>query len=258
MIIPPTWNLPESIRARLGNTTYGRQRTIFEDGHLLVVLHKPPGADDARREGALFWREPNGEWKASRGGSGMHALTAHVQSYADLEAQIQKQFDAAVRTVDLHELLASLTPLALAGHNMHAALQDAREAVKGEKFLIETRDRAYEVDRNMDLLLTDVRNELQFRTAREAEEQNRLSREALRASHRLNVLAALFLPLTGIASLFGMNLLHGLDQQSVPLFWTIAAVAVILGFFFKSWVLGKEEAAPAPENAKNRGAVGKR
>ena len=46
MIIPPTWSLPEAIRVRLGQTTYGRQRAMFEEGHLLLVLHKPPGPDE--------------------------------------------------------------------------------------------------------------------------------------------------------------------------------------------------------------------
>ena len=50
MIIPPTWNLPEAIRVRLGQSTYGRQRAIVEEGHLLLVLHKPPGPDDRGRE----------------------------------------------------------------------------------------------------------------------------------------------------------------------------------------------------------------
>jgi hypothetical protein len=44
-LLPPDWDVPAKIRARLG-TTAGRQRLIQEDGHLLLVLHAPPGADD--------------------------------------------------------------------------------------------------------------------------------------------------------------------------------------------------------------------
>lgn len=58
MIIPPTWNLPETIRNRLGASTYGRQRAMLEDGHLLVILHKPPGPDDAKREGCFSGAVP--------------------------------------------------------------------------------------------------------------------------------------------------------------------------------------------------------
>ena len=74
MIIPPTWSMPEAIRLRLGQTTYGRQRAIFEQGHLLLVLHKPPGPDDRTRDGVLFWRNPTGDWQAHRGGTGAGAL----------------------------------------------------------------------------------------------------------------------------------------------------------------------------------------
>jgi Mg2+ and Co2+ transporter CorA len=78
-----------------------------------------------------------------------------------------------------------------------------------------------------------------FGTAREAEEQARLSKEAVRASHRLNILAALFFPLTAIASIFGMQLWHGLDERSPAMFWIIFAVGAALGFGMKSWVLHK-------------------
>jgi hypothetical protein len=253
MIIPPTWNLPESIRSRLGGTTYGRQRTIAEEGHILVILHRPPGADDSKREGALYWREPSGEWKASRGNNGTHALNAHIQAYIDLETQLQKRYDEANDTIALHDLLATLTPLARAAHNMHGALQDAREELKGDGFIIEARDKAYEVDRNLDILLEDTRNELQFRTAREAEEQNRLAKEALRASHRLNVLAALFLPLTALASVFGMNLMHGLDQNSVAIFWSVTVAAVVLGVGFKAWMLGGDDSDSTPPTSNLSG-----
>jgi hypothetical protein len=240
MIIPPTWNVPDSIRSRLGQNTFGRQRAIAEEGHVLLILHKPPGADDLRREGVVFWRDPAGNWLSGRSNSGAQALSAHVQSYADLDVAVAQKFEKANDTKALHELLAAVTPLARAAHNMHAALQDAREAVKGDKTIIELRDRAYEVDRNLDILVQDIQNALAYRAAREAEEQNRLTREALRASHRLNVLAALFLPLTALASIFGMELNHGFNRENVALFWIVTAAAVALGLAVKGWVLAKE------------------
>jgi hypothetical protein len=246
MIIPPTWNLPDSIKSRLGQNTFGRQRAVAEEGHILLILHKPPGADDLRREGVLFWRDPAGNWLSGRSNSGAQALSAHVQSYADLDVALAQKFEKANDTKALHELLAAVTPLSRAAHNMHAALQDAREAVKGDKTIIELRDRAYEVDRNLDILLEDTRNAIAYRAAREAEEQNRLTREALRASHRLNVLAALFLPLTAIASIFSMDLKHGLSRDSVTLFWIVAAASLAVGIGVKGWVLAKESGASKP------------
>jgi hypothetical protein len=240
MIIPPTWSLPEAIRVRLGQNTYGRQRAIFEEGHLLLVLHRPPGPDDAAREGSLFWRTPAGEWQCSRGGPGPGSLKRHIQSYAELEHKLAQDHENAPDTTTLFDLVEALTPLVRAARNMHTALQAAREAVKSDQFILEMRDLAYEAERNYDLLLEDVRNEIQHRMAREAEEQAKLSRQALQASHRLNILAALFFPLTAVASVFGMNLAHGLNPSSVVMFWVVSAVSIALGFAMKSWVLGRQ------------------
>lgn len=239
MIIPPTWTLPEAIRARLGASTYGRQRAVVEEGHLLLVLHKPPGPDDAKREGVLFWRSPGGEWQCNRGGPGVGGVKRHVQAYAELEAKLTADFEQATTLDQLFDLLAALTPLVRASRNQHAALQAAREAVKAEPALIEVRDLAYEVERNLEVLLEDTRNAVSYRSAREAEEQARVSRAALHASHRLNTLAAWFFPLTAITSLFGMNFAHGLDTRSPVWFWAVFALGVGLGFGMKEWVVAK-------------------
>lgn len=249
MIIPPTWQLPDAIRLRISPSTYGRQRAIVEEGHIVLVLHKPPGPDDAKRDSALFWRNPAGEWQHSRGGPGPGSLRRHVQSYAEIESQLTQRYEDATNATVLFEILEAITPLVRSSRNMHAALQAAREAVKNDPFLIEMRDLAQEVERNLELLLEDVRNAIQYRTARESEEQARLGREALQASHRLNSLAALFLPLTAITSLFSMNFAHGLNQGSVVMFWFIFALGAALGLTMKSWVLAKPPAtAPPPKS----------
>lgn len=246
MIIPPTWNLPEAIRVRLGASTYGRQRAIIEEGHALLVLHKPPGPDDRTREGVLFWRNTAGEWQCNRGGPGPGGLKRHVQAYADIEAKLTEDYETAASSTALFDLLETMVPLVRAVRSMHAALQTAREAVKQDAFIIEVRDLAYEVERNMDLLLEDVRNAIQQRSAREAETQAQASKEALAASHRLNILAALFLPLTAITSLFGMNFSTGLDEKIPMLFWLIFAGGVALGCVIKSWVTARPKSAPLP------------
>ena len=251
MIIPPTWSIPDALRARLGQNTYGRQRAIFEEGHLLLVLHKPPGPDDNTREGVLFWRNPAGDWQFNRGGPGSGSLKRHVQSFAEIEQRLTQEYEQASGITALFDALEALTPLARTARNMHQAMQNAREAVKADGFILEMRDLAYEVERNFDLLLEDVRHAIQLRTAREAEEQAKLGRQALQASHRLNILAALFFPLTAIASLFGMNLAHGLSEHSPANFWLVLALGVGLGFAMKSWVLAKSDDQPAPPKKKS-------
>jgi Mg2+ and Co2+ transporter CorA len=169
-----------------------------------------------------------------------------VQSYAEIEAKLTAEYEQAADIAPLFDLMEILVPLTRAARNMHLALQAAREAVKGDTFLIEMRDQAYEVERNLDLLYEDVRNAIQHRAARKAEEQARLTEAALHASHRLNILAALFFPLTAIASLFSMNFAHGMDEHKPVIFWMVAAISVALGFAMKGWVLGKSKSTEPP------------
>jgi hypothetical protein len=249
MIIPPTWSLPEAIRLRLGQTTYGRQRAIIEADHLLLVLHKPPGPNDRGREGILFWRNPAGEWQCNRGGSGPGSVKRHVQAYSELEGKLTAEYERGLDLNALFDLVETLTPLVRSARNLHQALQAAREGIKQDPLLIELRDLSYEPMRNLELLSEDARNAIHHRTAREAESQAQLSRQALLASHRLNILAALFFPLTAVGSLFGMNLNHGFNQDLVVVFWAVTVVSIGLGIGMKSWVLARTAEKSGPPNS---------
>ncbi|HMV68991.1 MAG TPA: CorA family divalent cation transporter [Myxococcota bacterium] len=240
-MLPPTWSLPDALTERLGSRSFGRQRAIVEGGHLLLVLHLPPGPDDDTRQGALFWRSPAGEWQASRGSGGAAALLRHVAVYEEVEDRLSERYESTRDTLGLFGLVEALVPVARAARNLHQTLQTAREVVRGDKGLLEARDAAYEVSRNLDLLLEDARNAIQHMMARDNEAQAQLSRDALRASHRLNVLAALTFPLTALSSLFGMNFAHGLPSGSPLVFWLVTAAGVGLGLGLKRWVT-----APTP------------
>lgn len=239
MILPPNWSLPEAAKRRVGSTTFGKQRSIYEEGHLLLLLHRPPGKNDANREGVVFWRNPDGEWQSGKGGPGKGALKKHWADYAALETKLTENYEADPDSATLFGLLETLSPLTRAVRNGHAALQAAREAVGSDPFLIEMRDAASEVERNFDLLLEDVRNAISYRGLREAEENARQGREVARAGHRLNVLAALFLPLTAVTSIFGMNLRSGLESGSSNLFWAVLLGGVALGGLLTAWILAR-------------------
>lgn len=241
MIIPANWNLPGAIQRRLSPTTFGRQRAIIEEGQLLLVLHRPPGPDDDTREGVLFWRNIKKEWHVSRGGAGAGSLKKLIQDYAQLEQKLSDEYDAANDATTLFKLLDHLIPLSRAARNMHLALQTARDGMEDDPFLIEVRDSSYDVERNLELLLEDVRNAIQYRTLREAEEQAHLTRETLRANHRLNILIGFFLPLTAVGSIFGMNLNSGIANNSTSLFWTVLLLALALGGLLVAWVLAKRK-----------------
>jgi hypothetical protein len=245
MLIPSTWQIPNSIRNRLGTRTVGRQRAIIEEGQLLLVLHNPPGPDQRERDGVLYWRNPAGEWNCNRGGSGPGSLKRHVQQYAELEVQLNGDLENAAATDDLFDLLEKLVPLVRSARNLYQAIQSARDAFKGDAFLIEMRDLSYDVQRNFELLELDARNAVQHRMARDTEKQAQLSRQALRASHRLNILAALFFPIMALSSMLGMNLNHGLDPTNTLIFWTVFTAGIVLGVGIMTWVL-----APAKDQDK--------
>lgn len=237
MIIPHNWEIPESIKQRVGVHTYGRQRAIIEEGHLLLILHKKPEPEQDEREGALFWRTPDGDWRTSLGGKSARALKDFIEEYIREHEQLEKEYDAAHSAKDFFSLMDSVIPLKRASAHLSQAIQSAREQLKGYTDIIEMRDLAYEVERRFDILWQDARNAVDFRIAQESEEQADLSKEALAASHKLNLLAAIFFPLTAVASIFGMNIRSGLEELDYFVFWLVFAIGVVAGVFLKNWVV---------------------
>lgn len=69
-LLPSAWDLPPVFRDRLGSHP-GRQRAMFADGHLLLILHEPPKPDVNERLGCFFWRHPDGTWSSSGLGVGL-------------------------------------------------------------------------------------------------------------------------------------------------------------------------------------------
>ena len=100
--------------------------------------------------------------------------------------------------------------------------------------LVVAGDQAGEVERAVELLHADAKNGLEYMVARQTEEQAENSEQLLKAGHRLNMLVAIFLPLTALGSAFGMNFRHGLESITSPLlFWGTLFLGLVLGFFVK-------------------------
>ncbi len=107
-------------------------------------------------------------------------------------------------------------------------MQDGREAARDDRQLLVWRDRADAVVRSAELLHANAKNALDFAVAQRAEEEVEANRRIATASHRLNILAACFLPLATLAAVLGMNLHHGFeqwDQHWAP--WPEAAVLAV-------------------------------
>jgi hypothetical protein len=218
-LLPADWDVPAKLRARLG-TEAGRQRILYEDGHLVLVLHAPPEPEDTERRGRFFWRDPAGNWRVAPKGEGIANLDQHLYEYEAIIERLEQAEDAAREARDYFEILDHVNPLARASRNMYETLQQAREKVSDDRLLIVARDQAYELTRRTDLLHDDGKNGLDFAVAWQAEQQAESSYQMSVATHRLNLLVAFFFPIATLMAVFGANLRHGLegwDQLNGPL-----------------------------------------
>ena len=193
-LIPANWSsFPDEFRKRLG-TTVGRQRCMYAEGQLLIVAHLIPEHDEVSRRGVLFWREVGGEWKSSNGDLGRVALSLHMDRYSKRLETLEQQEVSAMKADDYLPLLESLAPIVRSNRNFLEALEEARKAVPDARELIDHRDRAYELARQADLLYEDAKNSMDVAIVRRADEQAHSAHKMMVATHRLNMLAALFFP----------------------------------------------------------------
>jgi Mg2+ and Co2+ transporter CorA len=227
-MIPRSWNLPASLAGRLGDSA-GRQRCMAVDGHLLLVLHQVPRPGENAREARLFWRAPDGRWDGSSSGAGIQALLKHLEGFVRAIEALEGRLATAATAAEHYAILQEAAPLARTSRNLHRVLQEAREACPGDRELLLARDRAVELERAGELLHHDAVNGMQYMLARQAEEQARAANALARAGHRLNLLAALFLPLMALATAFGMNLSSGLEERSPLLFWLVVGLSCTVG-----------------------------
>ncbi len=248
-LIPAIWTVPEVFRERLGRRI-GRQRMMFADGHLLLVLHAPPLADEENRDGCLFWRDPNGEWKSSQHGGGPNSVNKHLASFEAAVDQLDQleaasegnalssakehHYDGADfvgRADDYFVLLESLLPLHRTTAHLHQVLQEARKAIPGDRDLINFRDLAYELERQAQLLYTSAKNALEFDIARRSEQHAKASHKMATSAHRLNLLVGFFFPIATLSAVFGVNMLHGFEGKATRLpFLAMVGAGLLIGF----------------------------
>lgn len=228
-ILPATWNVPEEIKSRLGDSA-GRQRAMLAEGQLLLVLHGPPGPDDDHRDARFFWRDAAGNWKATGvSGAGIQAVKNHLGEFADRLDKLEAQFHTAQSAAEYFELLQAIAPIHRTARNLHAALQNARELLPNDREIISLRDRAGELEREAELLHTDTKNGMDYTVARRSEELAGRSYDMTVSAHRLNLLAALFFPIATASSIFGMNLRHGLDEHNTEIFFMVLILSLVIG-----------------------------
>jgi hypothetical protein len=234
-VIPETWAVPEKFRQRVGASA-GRQRAMIDSGHLLLVLHEVPEAGEPERKSRLYWRAPDGEWRATGAkGKGLPLLKAHLEEFRERIHQNDDRVDGAKTAAELFQVLRAMTPVARTARNLHRALQQAREGLEARE-LIELRDTAVELERSSELTVADAQNALEYLETKAAEEQTVLARKAGDAQHRLNLIAALFFPVTALGSILGTNMHTGLEGHPPWVFWIVFVAAFGTGFVVRGSV----------------------
>lgn len=234
-VIPHNWEVPQVFRERLGAHA-GRQRTMHHEGHLLIILHEPPKAGVGERAARIFWRKPDGTWKSTgSGATNIAALRALVEEYQAAEDAMEARARDAQKSHDWFSLIHDTAPLLRAARGMHAALQEAREHAKTDQGVISLRDTAQDIERSLELTHNHAKSGLDYAIAKGSEDAAKNSEHVVESGHRLNLIAATFLPITALGSLFGMQLEHGLEHESSPyMFWGVAAVAFLLGLIVRA------------------------
>jgi len=240
-MLPEAWTLPSALRARVG-ASVGRQRAMLHEGHALLLLHQPPRAGERERRATILWRSPEGEWSGAPGPSGPAALRVHLDAYVARLDELERRLAKAKTARDRFDLIREARPLARAARNLHAALQDVRTAIPTDENVLGARDRAYDVERESSALLEEASAALQLGLAEDTEDQSKASSRIAVESHRLNLLAAVCLPITALGAMLGMNVRTGLEPLPGPwLFFAIVASGFGIGLALHAWVRREPE-----------------
>lgn len=235
--LPDDWQAPPGIQDRLGSQV-GRQRALIDeslaDGEkspLLLVLHDMPehGRD---RQGLFFWRALDNQWQVYCEGEaydartdGLLALEEHLVRYEAVQEDLRAAYERARRARHYLTILEDVALKRHAAENLYRTMEVARGFMRDGKIsydieIINLRDRAYNLEREFELLYQDTQNALDYREAHAVE--------------ILNLLILIFFPLSIISSIFQT----GITEQILtlapaldPLIMTICllAAALLLG-----------------------------
>jgi len=237
--IPKTWDLPESISKRLGESV-GKQRIMDEDGHLLLLLHAPPTAEDDEKRGAVvFWRDPKGAWSSYPVRGGLAGLEEHLASYRKVIHQLDEKAENAKNARDYFDVMREMHPMHRATRGLLNVMQSAREMRPDETRLISLRDQAADLERATELIAADTKAGMDFTVAETSSQQAIAAELANHEARRLNRLAAFFFPLVTLVSVFGMN--APADLFANRDFWIVLLCGILLGVIVHSVVAGTKK-----------------
>jgi hypothetical protein len=203
--IPKSWDIPLPFKQRVGSEV-GRQRILQHDDHILLVLHQVPKLDDdGKREPALFWKDPDNQWKSLTHGGGIRALQTHLSHYEEVMEKLDDRLDHAKYAADYFSVLREVKPLLRASRNMVTVLESLRSAMPDDYTIMSIRDQGIGIERSVEFIDSDARHGMDFCMAESAAEQARATHAAGAETRQLNRMVAFFFPLATLAAILGMN-----------------------------------------------------
>ena len=239
MKLPAIWDLPQEIRYRVSKHQ-GRQRAMEAEGHVLMILYRVPQPRTTDRDVVYLWRKPSGEWEFSERGTGIAALSTLLEEYEQVLDEMEARLERARLPEDWYAITERVGPVHRAIQQLYEVLQESRRAItdfEGRAELQGPCDQASNLARATDQVLADTKNAMDFFAVKQTYIQSQVNRDQARAAFRLNILAALFLPVGTIAAVFGMNLQSGLEDYPSWIFWAIFIVGITAGIAIGSYVL---------------------
>lgn len=173
MIAALEWELPEEKKTRLSHQPR-LQRAIIADGHILMVLHKPPRPGKSTCEAVTFWRKPSGNWQCSEGCAALAELEQLVNDYDTAIAQIEEEWE---RSVDPHTPLKPPSQIGRfwrASVSLRDALQEATNAISESEERLDFQglcDRMNDIAWTSEILRTEAMNALRVYFTKQREVQ---------------------------------------------------------------------------------------
>ena len=235
------WELPQAIEDRLGVYTYGNQRTIFEENHLLIILHDLPKFQKKETEPQIFLVKPDLSFWYNGYENGKFGMNALLESYKKIYDELDEKASEAKTAKDFFVILEKLLPLTRKVKLLAKTLQTAREQVPNFSDMIAFRDWGAELQQGFDVLLADCKLSLDFRVAQQTEQQVIDTNASIKAQNKLNLMASFTFPIMAVSTIFGMNLANGLENMTPIYFWGVCAIGVGVGFWTKSWLFSKNK-----------------
>jgi len=225
--LPAHFDPAEEVLEQLGRRP-GHQRVLEGSGEVLVIVHEVPKAGVREREALFFWKTRRDGWRSREVPGGLKGLQELLERYAAVIDALEENLEFAEKGQQLYEILKHTLPLCRSLRNLVAVLEGVLSLEDGQREILVLRDRARELERAAELLNADAQNALSYFRTESAEEQAEAAERTDRATMRLNLLAAAFLPLIALTGLFGMNVRNALEDSHVA-FWVIGAVGLASG-----------------------------